>query len=52
MKAISIGIGMVAGMAIATAAITCMYPDVPRRMLRDGKRMAHTTKKHFEKIMN
>ena len=51
MKVVSLGIGMAAGMAIAAVAINCMYPDVSRRMMRDGKRIAHCTKKHFEKIM-
>lgn len=38
MKPLAMGIGMVAGAALAVTAITSMYPDVPRRMLRDGKR--------------
>ncbi len=39
MKALSMGLGMVAGAALAVTAITSMYPDVPRRMKRDGRRV-------------
>ena len=38
MKPLAMGIGMVAGAALAVTAITSIYPDVPRRMVRDGKR--------------
>ncbi|MEG1559562.1 MAG: hypothetical protein RRY79_02445 [Clostridia bacterium] len=31
-------LGLAAGVAVATATISVMYPDVSRRMLRDGKR--------------
>ncbi len=42
---VGIGIGMVAGMVAATAAINSMYPDVPRRMVRDGRRAMRSTKR-------
>ena len=51
MKVLSVGIGMAAGMAMAAAAISCLYPDVSRRMMRDGRRIVHCTKKRIEKIM-
>lgn len=41
MKPLAMSIGMVAGAALAVTAITTMYPDVPRRMKRDGKRALH-----------
>ena len=31
--------GMAVGMAAAAAAVCSMYPDVPKRMKRDGKRV-------------
>lgn len=40
--------GIFAGMAVSTAAITVLYPDVYRRMLRDGKK----TLKKGQKLMN
>ncbi len=39
MKAIAFVAGIAAGMAVATAAVTAMYPDVSRRMMRDSKKM-------------
>jgi len=42
---LGVGIGMVAGMALATAAINTMYPDVPRRMMRDGRRVVRCTRR-------
>lgn len=49
MKTVAVGIGMVAGAALAVTAITAMYPDVPRRMKRDGMRMMRMGKRmcHF-----
>jgi len=48
MKTVTFITGVAAGMAVATAALTSMYPDVPRRMARDsrralrkGRRVAH-----------
>ena len=45
MKSLAMGLGMVAGAALAVTAITTIYPDVPRRMKRDGKRMLHMGKR-------
>lgn len=39
MKAITFVAGIAAGMAVTTAAMTAMYPDVSRRMLRDSKKI-------------
>jgi hypothetical protein len=39
MKAITFVAGIAAGMAVTTAAVTAMYPDVSRRLLRDSKKM-------------
>lgn len=38
MKSLDIGLGMVGGMAVAVTAVNALYPDVWRRMKRDGKR--------------
>ena len=40
MKATGVGLGMVGGMALAVTAMNAMYPDLWRRMKRDGKRAA------------
>jgi len=45
MKSLAMGLGMVAGAALAVTAITSIYPDVPRRMVRDGKRALRTGKR-------
>lgn len=37
MKVIGFVSGMALGMAAAAAAVTAMYPDVGKRMKRDGK---------------
>lgn len=42
--------GMVAGMAVSAAAITIMYPDVCRRMMRDGKKTIKKGQKLINKI--
>ena len=45
-----IGVGLVAGIAVATAAIHSMYPDVSKRIMRDGRRAVRNTKRtlgHF-----
>jgi len=38
MKAATFVIGIAAGMAMATAGVIAMYPDVSRRMMRDSRR--------------
>lgn len=45
MKSITLGIGMIAGAAIALTAINSLYPDVSKRMLRDGRRAARNAKR-------
>ena len=40
MKPAGVGLGMVGGMALAVTAMNVIYPDVWRRMKRDGKRAA------------
>ncbi len=40
MKAAGIGLGMVGGRALAVTAMNAIYPDVWKRMKRDGKRAA------------
>lgn len=42
MKTMDIGVGMVGGMALAVTAVNLLYPDVWRRMKRDGKRAVKT----------
>ena len=44
MRATGVGLGMMGGMALAVTAINALYPDVWRRMKRDGKRAARAIK--------
>ena len=44
MKATGVGLGMMGGMALAITAMNALYPDVWRRMKRDGKRAARAIK--------
>lgn len=48
---LGLGVGIVAGAAIAATAINSMYPDVPKRMMRDGRRMVRTTKRAMSHMM-
>ena len=45
MKATGVGLGMVGGMALAVTAVNAIYPDVWRRMKRDGKRAARAIRR-------
>lgn len=45
MKAAGVGLGMIGGIALAVTAVNALYPDVWRRMKRDGKRAARTIKR-------
>lgn len=45
MKTAALGIGMAAGLALGITVINSLYPDVPRRMMRDGKRMWRKSKR-------
>ncbi|MBQ2662260.1 MAG: hypothetical protein IJF80_06395 [Clostridia bacterium] len=47
MKGISFMLGMLTGIAVSTAAVTSCYPDISRRMMRDGKRAFMMGKKFF-----
>lgn len=47
---VSTVVGTIAGMAAATAAISIIYPDVSRRMLRDSKKMLKKGKKLMSKM--
>ena len=40
MKTAGVGLGMIGGMALAVTAVNALYPDVWRRMKRDGRRAA------------
>lgn len=41
--------GTVLGMAAGVAAVSVMYPDVYRRMMRDGKKVLKKTQKLMNK---
>lgn len=45
MKTLALGIGMIAGAAVAVSVVSSMYPDIPRRMARDGKRWMRGAKR-------
>ena len=51
MKTLPLMIGMAAGMAVAAAAVCAMYPDVSRRMMRDGKRLVRCGRRTVERIL-
>ena len=50
MKVVTFITGVAAGMAVATAALTSMYPDVPRRMARDSRRALRNGKRMAQHI--
>ncbi len=45
MRSIAMGLGMIAGAAITLTVVNSLYPDVPRRMMRDGKRAVRSAKR-------
>ena len=45
MRTAGVGLGMVGGMALAVTAMNALYPDVRRRIKRDGKRAARAIQK-------
>lgn len=45
MRTIEVGLGVLAGAALTLVAINSCYPDLPRRMMRDGRRFARHTRK-------
>lgn len=52
MKTVTFISGIAAGMVVAAVAMGAMYPDVPRRMMRDGKRAVRCGKKLACKIFD
>lgn len=48
---LGLGIGVVTGVAMATMAINSLYPDVPKRIMRDGRRAVRSTKRTLNHIM-
>lgn len=45
MRSFAMGLGVIAGAAITLTAISSMYPDIPRRMIRDGRRAVRETRR-------
>ena len=50
MKALCIAAGVVAGMAISMGAVCAAYPDMSRRMMRDGRRMVRCSRRAVERM--
>jgi len=50
MKLVPFITGIATGMVVSVAAVTAMYPDVSRRMMRDGKKMIRNGKKMVNKM--
>lgn len=42
---LGLGLGVLAGTVMTSMAINSMYPDVPKRMVRDGRRAMRSTKR-------
>ncbi len=38
MKTLHTGLGVIAGAAITLTILNSLYPDLPKRMMRDGRR--------------
>ncbi|MEG1547175.1 MAG: hypothetical protein RR232_04275 [Clostridia bacterium] len=51
MKTVPLMIGLVAGVAAAAATVCAMYPDMSRRMLRDGRRLVRRGRRTVERMM-
>ena len=45
MRSLAMGLGVIAGAAITLTAINSMYPDVPRRLVRDGRRLCRNARR-------
>jgi hypothetical protein len=45
MRMAMMGIGMAVGAAAAATAMCTLYPDIPRRMKRDGKKVIQKTQR-------
>ncbi len=52
MKALPIMLGMAAGMAAGYLAVTAMYPDVARRMMRDSRRAVRCGRRAVSDMFN
>ncbi len=52
MKTIPFMVGMVAGAAAGYMAVTAMYPDVARRMVRDSRRAMRCGKRMVSGMFN
>ncbi len=50
MRTLPFIIGVAAGMTLAAAAVSSMYPDIPRRMMRDGRKMCRCGRKAIENM--
>ncbi len=50
MRTLTFVIGVAAGMTVAAAALTSMYPDISRRMMRDGRKMCRYGKRAIENM--
>ncbi len=47
MRTIDMGLGVLAGAALTLAIVNSCYPDVPKRMMRDGRRFVRQTRRTF-----
>ena len=47
MKTVAMGLSVIAGAAITLSVVNSLYPDVPRRMMRDGRRMVRNTRRRI-----
>lgn len=45
MRTLHMSLGVIAGAAITLAVVNSLYPDVPKRMMRDGRRFARSTRR-------
>ena len=45
MRMAMLGVGMAVGAAAAATAMCTLYPDIPRRMKRDGKKIIQKTQR-------
>ena len=45
MRAFHVCAGVIAGAAITLVLVNSMYPDVPRRLARDGRRFVRQTRR-------
>ena len=52
MKVLPVVIGMAAGITVASAALMSMYPDVPRRMVRDSRRKVRCTQRAMKHMFS